>query len=467
MTTGEYLRKLREEKKISLEDAARETTIRINYLQAIENDELEGLPSIAQARGFTRLYAAYLGIDSEDVYQVVERINNPKVEELEQGEEDSEDEGAAEPPTFVAVEKSAPKGRKTKKNGETIAVHEPLADQAHQEEIPVSQAIFNQIGSDLKKQREALGLSLSDIERLTKIREFFIYSLENGRISDLPSTVQGRGMLNNYAAFLNLNADSLQMRYADGLQQRRQEQFQEELSARKGGVKVMGSAPLSGWRRFLTPDLLVGSLVFLALFSLVVWGATQMIRTSQLAAEPTISSISEVLVGDLESTGVVTPESTSGINPQQTQIAEGFTTPVVDLQATLEASNFGPIQLVVVAYHRAYMKVMVDGNEEFTGRVIPGNVYSYSGNNKITLLTGNAGALQVYYNQQDIGVLGPYGQVAQMEFTLQEMMTPTPQFTPTPTLTPRPTLTAQPTRTPQPTATVPTPTITPARTLIP
>jgi hypothetical protein len=113
------------------------------------------------------------------------------------------------------------------------------------------------------------------------------------------------------------------------------------------------------------------------------------------------------------------------------------------------------------------MKVMVDGNEEFTGRVIPGNVYSYSGNNKITLLTGNAGALQVYYNQQDIGVLGPYGQVAQMEFTLQEMMTPTPQFTPTPTLTPRPTLTAQPTRTPQPTATVPTPTITPARTLIP
>ena len=466
MTVGEYLQKLREEKRISLDDAAKDTNIRVNYLQAIERDELASLPSQAQARGFTRLYAAYLGIGG-DVSEIVNRINNPQVEEqLELKPEPV----AEEPPAFVAVEKTTG-GKKSRKPAEASAgkKEKPATDVEREQpkDVQISQAIFYQIGQDLRKQREALGLSLGDVERLTKIREFFIYSLENGRIDDLPSTVQGRGMLNNYAAFLSLNADTLQTRYAEGLQQKRQEQFQEEQKAKKGGVKVMGSAPLSGWRRFLTPDLLVGSLVFITLFSLVVWGATQMIRTSRLEAQPTISSISEVLVGDVTSTGVITPESTTVVNPQQTQMAEGLTTPVVDLQATLSASNFGPIQLVIVAYQRAFMSIIVDGKEEFSGRVIPGNVYSYSGSNKISLLTGNAAALQVYYNQQDIGILGPFGQVARMEFTVQEMITPTPQFSPTPTQTPRPTLTALPTRTPQPTATIPTQTITPARTVAP
>ncbi len=137
------------------------------------------------------------------------------------------------------------------------------------------------------------------------------------------------------------------------------------------------------------------------------------------------------------------------------------------MQATLSAVEAGPIQVVVVAYQRAYMRITVDGEEEFSGRVVPGNVYSYTGTTRIELLTGNAAALQVYYNQQDLGILGPMGQVLEMEFTRQEMMTPTPRFSPTPTFTERPTLTALPTSTPMPTATVPTVTITPALTVNP
>ena len=34
----------------------------------------------------------------------------------------------------------------------------------------------------------------------------------------LPSPVQGRGMLNNYAAFLGMNADRLLLQFAEGLQ---------------------------------------------------------------------------------------------------------------------------------------------------------------------------------------------------------------------------------------------------------
>jgi cytoskeletal protein RodZ len=461
MTVGEYLRKLRTEKGISLEDTAKETNIRLNYLQAIESDQLEGIPSLSQAKGFTRLYAAYLGLSSRDIFDEVERLNAPlkaKQPELKVN---------AGSPAPVLVEKSQSlitsvlSGRKAgKQPGEGSKTPAAI-------ELPVSQVIFNEIGKDLKRQREALGLSLEDVERLTKIREFFVYALENGQIGDLPSTVQGRGMLNNYASFLNLSADSLQLRYAEGLQQRRQEKFQVEEQERKGGVRVMGREPLTGWRRFLTPDLLVGGTIFIALFALVIWGALQMIRTTNPQRVPTLSSISDVLIGDVTDTAEATEEGgiVNGGTATVTQLP-AVSTPV-DINATMSAGLTGPIQVVVVAHQRAYLKITVDGVEKFAGRVVPGNVYSYSGNTKITLLSGNASALQVYYNQQDIGVLGLMGQLIELEFTRNEYVTPTPRFSPTPSLTPRPTLTVAPTNTSTPSPTVPTATITPQRTVNP
>lgn len=464
MTVGEFLRQLREEKQISLEEVSKGTNIRITYLEAIENDQWEHLPSIAQGRGFARLYAAFLGLNSRDVFDEVARLNQPEPDLLES------EVTAGETPSVLTAEKTRPaRAKLAMETPQETAEAVLKADQQalNNFETPVSQIMLKEVGQQLKRQREALGLSLGDVERLTKIREFFLYALENGQIDDMPSNVQGRGMLNNYASFLSLNADTLQLRYAEALQQRRQEKFAQEAISKKEGVVVMGKAPLTGWRKFLTPDLLVGGFVFIALFSLVIWGAIRMINTSIPNVEPTISSISEILVGAETQSVTLTGELAPGMEESTLDPTPALNIPQFDLQATITAVDPGPVQVVIVAYQRAYMKITVDGVQKFAGRVVPGNVYAYTGSTKITLLTGNSAALQVYYNQQDLGILGPLGQVTELEFTRQELMTPTPRFSPTPTLTPLPTLTAMPTSTPIPTATIPTPTITPALTLNP
>jgi len=229
---------------------------------------------------------------------------------------------------------------------------------------------------------------------------------------------------------------------------------------------VVGKEPLSGWRKFLTPDLLVGSSVFIILFALVIWGAIQVIRTSFPDVEPAASQTVELLTEATPSPSAMIETVASTAVPQS-DATQSASVPGSDLQTALTSVSSNPIQLVIVAYQRAYMKVTVDGKEEFSGRVIPGNVYSYSGKTKISLLTGNGAALQVYYNQQDQGIIGFLGEVVELEFTSQAMVTPTPRFTATPTRTQQPTLTALPTQTPQPTSTVPTVTITPARTITP
>jgi hypothetical protein len=63
---------------------------------------------------------------------------------------------------------------------------------------------------------------------------------------------------------------------------------------------------------------------------------------------------------------------------KSSETTQTVSVPGSDLETALTAVSGKPIQLVVVAYQRAYMKVIVDGKETFAGRVIPGNVYTYS-----------------------------------------------------------------------------------------
>jgi len=457
---GDILRSKREEKKISLEQAALETNIRIQFLQAIEEDRMGAISSQAQLRGFIRLYASYLGLNPLDIFEPVNQseVSSAAVEGSKKPVEQVEEATQAE------HQKSLLDFASNLLHKKTEAVIQPVRAAIDQDTpAKASTSLFKSIGADLQQQREELGLSRYDIERQIKIRELYIYALENGLVDDLPSTVQGRGMLNNYAAFMNLDPEPLQMRFAEGLQQRRIEKAEEDLEKKKNPEIKKFNAPITGWRRYLTPDLLIGGAVFAVLFILIIWGALQVIGSSQSNVEPTTDSISQILIGTdtpAALTEQTTPESQFTTTPNA---GESANTPSVDLLATISAVDSKPIQVVVVAYQRAFLKIVSDGKEVFVGRTVPGNVYTYTGTSRITLTTGNAAALQIYYNQQDLGVLGGTGQVLNMDFTDAGMATATPQFTAQPTSTMLPTYTQQPTETPTITPTPATPTVTPYR----
>lgn len=71
-TVGSRLRFARENKGLSLEDAARVTRITKGYLAALEEGNYSRLPSDAYAKGFLRVYAQFLGIEEQDVLRLYE-----------------------------------------------------------------------------------------------------------------------------------------------------------------------------------------------------------------------------------------------------------------------------------------------------------------------------------------------------------------------------------------------------------
>ena len=70
---GEQLRQKRERRRRTIEEIARETKIRLTYLQALEGNEFEELPGSAFGKLYIRAYAEILGFDPEPLIAEYDR----------------------------------------------------------------------------------------------------------------------------------------------------------------------------------------------------------------------------------------------------------------------------------------------------------------------------------------------------------------------------------------------------------
>ncbi|MBV6396067.1 MAG: hypothetical protein HFACDABA_01655 [Anaerolineales bacterium] len=315
-----------------------------------------------------------------------------------------------------------------------------------------SAVMFAEIGAQLRERRESLNLRREEIERHTHIGAQYLFALEEGNFADLPSPVQTRGMLGHYATFLDLNVDELLLRFADVLQVRHREWHPLPPGA-TGKVQPAIPSNLSAWRGFVAADLFgIVVLALLAIFS--VWGIERVMQTrSQLAAAQTPPSISDMLLSV-----TVPPTLPTAATPLFLDLGNVTATALSNLEPTATATFPAgvTVQLNLVALERTYLRVSVDGEVVFDGRVIPGTAYPFEARERIEILAGNGAALRVTFNQRDLGLLGAYAQVIQAIYTANGVFNPTATISPTPTITRTPSLTPSPTKSPYPSLT-PTP----------
>ncbi|MGQ9778829.1 MAG: helix-turn-helix domain-containing protein [Bacillota bacterium] len=71
---GEFLRRTREEKGVSLEEIQRRTKIRRRYLEALEEGDLQIIPGEVYLRGFLQNYAEAVGLPPREVLAFYDRL---------------------------------------------------------------------------------------------------------------------------------------------------------------------------------------------------------------------------------------------------------------------------------------------------------------------------------------------------------------------------------------------------------
>lgn len=447
-TIGQKLKEIRESKGVSLEEISQKTHIRLNYLEAIESSEIDQLPSAVQMRGFLRLYANELGVNLGELE--VEGYLEPK----SQSEKLSEDEGAEQiqaidkgKPELIDVKDESLEDSEGEEVSDTIPEEPTISGYKKFENLENNKtehatAIFKAIGAKLQARRKLLSLSYDDIADILHIRKVFLEALESGQFEVLPSPVQARGMLVNYAEFLNLDVDKTLLEYADGLQVKRIEKQEKDDVKDRKSAKELSTTRLR-LKNFFSVDLLMITALFLGFAVFVIWGVNRIFASNEADSQPTdIPEVAEMLLA----TGSPTPQlSFTPDGAQPTDITSETTleepTPIFT-----SLPNNNPINIVIIPRQNTWVQITADREITFVGRLISGNVYDYSGDESVEILTGNAGALQIFFNDQDIGSPGLIGQVVNLIFTESGLVRPTPTNTPTITQTPRPS--PSPTQTP-------------------
>jgi len=303
--------------------------------------------------------------------------------------------------------------------------------------------IFAEIGRDLRKRRELLSLHLEEVERNTHVKAHYLAALEDGAMDNLPSTVQTRGMLSNYAAFLDLDVDLILLRYADALQARHRERNPQKPARAAGDPIVPRIPPI---RSFIAGDIVFGFGVAILLIGFTVWGVSRVMTVmNEEEIQPTAPSISDVLLATIDPS-LFTPTATLA------PVEDGLLQPTVTIVIPTQNLNVN-VQINLIAVERTYMRVIVDGEEVFNGRVLTGNAYPFEAETQVEVLVGSGAAIRVVYNGRDLGLMGDFGQVVSNIYREEEIVTPTLLPTQIPTITPTPTATVPATSTPVPSGT--------------
>ncbi|MEW6770461.1 MAG: RodZ domain-containing protein [Bacillota bacterium] len=258
------------------------------------------------------------------------------------------------------------------------------------------------IGEQLSTARKSRGVSLEAAEEATKIRVRFLEALENEEFSVLPGRVYAKAFLRSYARFLGLDDAALAQEF-DAVWA-----AEPEPPVRLRRIEKV--RPSINWGRY-TNLLLVAAVIglLLAFNSIykVVFGVSAERRPAVVhqgegrppAGQPQAENPTSGAPGN--------PQPPAQ-QPQVTQPGEpaGEVSPGQGVTVTLEAVG-----------GQCWVRLVADGRTAFEGMLEKGAVRSFTAEEKIQLRLGNAGAVMVSCNGQDLGKLGGVGEVVTREFS--------------------------------------------------
>lgn len=264
-----------------------------------------------------------------------------------------------------------------------------------------------EIGNILREARQAKGYSLADAEEATKIRARYLEALENEQFEILPGQVYVIAFLRNYARFLGLDDNQLVQQYKEmGTSSDISEYDHED----ENTTLQASSTPDRRIRRRSKRRVSYWPFVAVAALLAVALGIGYAFKSLPPQAD---TEQPQVAGQQQESEQQQSPDVE---NDRQDQTNEGPEATSPDPQ-----KQTSPVELVLnVTDANCWMKIDVDGQTAFEGIVTPGNVKEFSGQERINVVLGNAGAVEVQYNGENIGKLGANGSIAKREFTPQE-----------------------------------------------
>ena len=259
------------------------------------------------------------------------------------------------------------------------------------------------IGDKLRAERERQGLTIQDIAKGTSIRALYIEAIEKGEYGQLPGTVYAKGFIRNYANFLKMDADAVVRQFMEENHPEEvaaAEEAKQQLAEAEEQSKAEAKAKLatgSEYREQVTSSNSRQNTWLIALIVLLVGAGAYYLFAMDDSSAPKTANKTVT-----QTAKAPTAKSQPAKEPAKTQEAP---------------KKVEGVELVAKFTDKCWTQVVADGKTVYEGTIEPGKTETWKGKEKVVITAGNAGAVEMKVNGQDMGKAGDIGQVVEKTFT--------------------------------------------------
>lgn len=230
------------------------------------------------------------------------------------------------------------------------------------------------LGKYLKRERENRKVSLEEVSKQIKVREPFLKAVEEEQRDLLPSATYVKGFLSAYAKYLGLDPNEIIRRY--------------EAESKEEPVRQPEVLPPR--KKLWSPKYL--------------WTMGGMII---------VGFIVLYLILSPSPPPVTAPPAEPQVKKAMPQIPPA---PVSEKTSALEGKG---LSLWIKTVERSWVEIRIDGQPAREATFQPGESFTYRAAERIELLVGNAGGLEMTLNERPLEKIGKSGEVVTVILTPQ------------------------------------------------
>lgn len=255
------------------------------------------------------------------------------------------------------------------------------------------------VGPYLSARREALGLTLDEVAKVTRISKSYLDAIERGAFDRLPSTAYCKGFLRIYATHLNLSADDVVARYERATGQPNQQNTAPSGRQSLQEARIPVERPRKKW--FLPLVLLA---VVIVLSILIDTDHRPPPNRPENPQPVPVAQPAPVMkpVSSAQLITAVPPVSETGENP-----------PASPAQTLLPSENPGKGLILRFKVNQdSWLNIDLDGRFSQQYDLKAGDIIEWKAESVITVDLGNAGGVDAELNGKTLPSFGASGRKA-------------------------------------------------------
>ncbi|NEP58628.1 MAG: helix-turn-helix domain-containing protein [Symploca sp. SIO2G7] len=243
---------------------------------------------------------------------------------------------------------------------------------------------LEELGSRLRQFRTQQSISLEEVAQRTRIQVRLLRAIEEAELDQLPEPVYVKGFIKRFADALGLNGTEFASTFPTG-----------------EGLQLIRPS----WRHMRAAQLRPLHLYLLYIFLVIgaVNGLSYLVKRSAIQAIQPLDIREQIYQ-------LPVPENEQQI--EKTQKIE----PNKAANVSQQSQDGKQVQVNVSLKAESWIRVVVDGKTEFEGILPEGTQRTWVAKEKLSVRAGNAGGVEVAYNDQTAKQLGAPGEVQEVTF---------------------------------------------------